>query len=284
MPAPDFKKLHKIAYQVRQDVLRMTVLSESGHLAGSFSGSETMVALYFADILRHDPKRPNWEKRDFFILSKGHVCPTLYSVLARKGFFEVQELDEYAKLGSRLQGHPHFAFGSKHNLPGIENTSGSLGQGISQAAGIAIGLKMDGKKNHVFCLMSDGEQQEGQVWEAYTFINHHNLDNFVGLIDCNKIQISGKIKNVLPIRDLKLKLLAFGFRVFEADGHDFADLIKKLKLAKSHERKATVVLLNTIAGKGVSFMENDSKWHSHVPNESEYSQAMKELEIKGKNN
>jgi len=281
MLAPDLKKLHKIAYQVRQDVLRMTVLSESGHLAGSFSGTETMVALYFGGILRHDPKRSDWEKRDYFILSKGHVCPTLYSVLARKGFFAPEELDTYASLGSRLQGHPHFEYGGQNNLPGVENTSGSLGQGISQASGIALGLKMDNKKNHVFCLMSDGEQQEGQVWEAYTFINSHNLDNFVGLIDCNKIQISGKIKETMPIRDLKLKLLSFGFRVYEADGHDFKDLLKKLELAKGHEKKATIILLNTVAGKGVSFMENDNKWHSHVPNESEYSQAIRELKIKG---
>ncbi len=282
MPANINQQLNKIACKVRQDILRMTVLSGSGHIAGSFSITDVLVTLYFSKILRFDPKRPNWDKRDYFLLSNGHTCPALYAVLARSGFFDVAELDTYAQLGSRLQGHPHFAFGSKDNLPGLENTSGSLGQGISQAAGIAWAMKMDGKNNQVFCMMSDGEQQEGQVWEAYTFINYHHLDNFIGIIDCNNIQISGPIKKVMPLRDLKLKLMSFGFRVLEADAHDFADLEKKLTHAKENKSQATIILASSLAGKGVSFMENDSKWHSHIPSENEYSQAIKELQIKEK--
>lgn len=282
MPAKDISQLSKIACQIRQDILRMTILSQSGHIAGAFSMTDILVALYFGQILRFDPKRPTWDKRDYFLLSNGHTCPALYATLARSGFFDVAELDTYARLHSRLQGHPHFAAGSPDNLPGLENTSGSLGQGVSQAAGIALALKMDGKKNQVFCMMSDGEQQEGQVWEAYTFINYHHLDNFIGIIDCNKIQISGQIAKVMPLRDLSLKLMSFGFKVLTADAHDFSDLQDKLSSAKANQQQATIVLANSIAGKGVAFMENDSKWHSHIPSESEYAQAIRELQIKEK--
>lgn len=283
MPAQDFKKLEKESYKIRQLILSMIFEAQSGHPAGSLGMADVFTALYFGKILRHDPKKPNWNKRDYFLLSNGHICPGLYATLAQRGYFPIGELKTFRQINSRLQGHPHFEANSKNNLPGIENSSGPLGQGYSQAAGIAYALKMDEKKNKVFCMMSDGEQQEGQIWEAYQFVIHHQLNNLIGIIDYNNIQISGNIDQVLSLGNLKLKLISFGFKVFEIDAHNFKEIIETLNKAKETKKQPVIILAKSIAGKGVSFMENDYHWHGKAPNKTEFDQAIKELKIKEKN-
>lgn len=280
MPA-DYKSLSKISWQIRQDILAMIYQAKSGHPGGSLGMTDLFVSLFIGKLLRHDPKRPDWEKRDYFFLSNGHISPVFYATLAKAGFFSKAELMTFRQLNSRLQGHPHFTFNSNHRLAGVENSSGPLGQGLSQAAGMAIALKMDQKKNKVFCLMSDGEQQEGQIWEAYQFIIHHKLDNLIGIIDYNQIQISGQTKDVMGLGNLKLKLISFGFKVLEMDAHDFQDIFAKIEQAKN-SKQITIILAKSVPGKGVSFMENDYRWHGRVPSESEYQQAVKELMIKEK--
>ena len=282
MKINDPKKLEKIALDLRQDVLQMIYRAQSGHPAGSLGMMDILVALYFTGILRHDPSRPAWDKRDYFLLSNGHICPALYSVLAERKYFPREELDSFRQIKSRLQGHPHFAFNNegqidKEILPGIENTSGPLGQGLSQAAGLAYALKMDGKKNHVFCLSSDGEQQEGQAWEAYMFAAHHQLDNLTIIIDRNQIQISGNTREVMSLGKLKLKLISFGLHTLEVDAHNFTEITDSLEKAKDIKKQATVVIANSIPGKGVAVMEKDYRWHGKAPNKKEFESAMQEL-------
>lgn len=279
--APDFQRLHRLAYKLRKEALRMIFEAQSGHPASSLALADLFSLLYFAKILRHHPKRPYWDKRDYLLVSNGHISALIYASLAYAGFFEKTELKTFRKINSRLQGHPHFAPDGEDILPGIESSSGPLGQGLSQAAGLALGLKMDGKKNLVFCLMSDGEQQEGQIWEAYQFIIAKKLENLITIVDQNAIQISGNIKDVLPLGDLKLKYMSFGFRVLETNAHQLTNLWKTLEQAKE-AKKPTLILLNSCPGKGVSFMENDFRWHGKAPNKSEYHQAMAELEIREK--
>ena len=283
MPAQDFKKLEKESYKIRQLILSMIFKAQSGHPAGSLGMTDVFTALYFGKVLRHDPKKPNWDKRDYFLLSNGHICPGLYATLAQRGFFPKEELKTFRQINSRLQGHTHFEINSKYNLPGIENTSGPLGQGYSQASGVAYALKMDNKKNKVFCMMSDGEQQEGQIWEAYQFVIHHQLNNLIGIIDYNNIQISGNLDQVLSLGNLKLKLISFGFKVFEIDAHNFKEIIETLDKAKETKKQPVIVLAKNTPGKGVSFMENDYHWHGKAPNEKEFNQAIRELKIKEKN-
>jgi transketolase len=277
-------KLQKIALTIRQDILAMTYQAQSGHPAGSLGMTDLLVTLFNTGILRHDPKRPDWEKRDYFLLSNGHICPVLYAVLAQQKYFPRTELEDFRQINSRLQGHPHFLMKDnkidKKTLPGVEITSGSLGHGSSQAAGLAYGLKMDNRNNHVFCLLSDGEQQEGQTWEAYLFAAHHQLKNLTFIIDRNNIQISGKTQEVMSLGDLKLKLIAFGLHVFEVDAHDYLDLQKKLEKAKNNTLQTSVIIAHSVPGKGVSFMENDYRWHGKAPNKKEFESAMHELRIK----
>ena len=277
-------KLQKIALAIRQDILAMTYQAQSGHPAGSLGMTDLLVTLFNTGILRHDPKRPDWEKRDYFLLSNGHICPVLYAVLAQQKYFPRTELEDFRQINSRLQGHPHFLMKDnkidKKTLPGVEITSGSLGHGSSQAAGLAYGLKMDNRNNHVFCLLSDGEQQEGQTWEAYLFAAHHQLKNLTFIIDRNNIQISGKTQEVMSLVDLKLKLIAFGLHVFEVDAHDYLDLQKKLEKAKNNTLQTSVIIAHSVPGKGVSFMENDYRWHGKAPNKKEFESAMHELRIK----
>jgi transketolase len=282
MKISDAKRLAKIALNLRQDILSMIYQAQSGHPAGSLGMIDVMVALYFAGILRHDPKRPHWDKRDYFLLSNGHICPALYAVLAERKYFPREELETFRQIDSRLQGHPHFAFNQKGEidkkiLPGIEITAGPLGQGLSQAAGLAYALKMDNKKNHVFCMTSDGEQQEGQIWEAYMFAAHHQLNNLTVIIDRNQIQISGNTRQIMSLGELKLKLISFGWRVLEADAHSFTDLIEKLKTVKSSKKQPTVIIANSTPGKGVAAMEKDFHWHGKAPNKTEFESAMQEL-------
>ena len=277
-------KLQKIALAIRQDILAMTYQAQSGHPAGSLGMTDLLVTLFNTGILRHDPKRPDWDKRDYFLLSNGHICPVLYAVLAQQKYFPRTELEDFRQINSRLQGHPHFLMKDnkidKKTLPGVEITSGSLGHGSSQAAGLAYGLKMDNRNNHVFCLLSDGEQQEGQTWEAYLFAAHHQLKNLTFIIDRNNIQISGKTQEVMSLGDLKLKLIAFGLHVFEVDAHDYLDLQKKLEKAKNNTLQTSVIIAHSVPGKGVSFMENDYRWHGKAPNKKEFESAMHELRIK----
>lgn len=281
MPA-NYSALQKIAWQLRREVLQMVYEAQSGHLASALGLAEIFSVLYLGKILRHDTQRPKWEKRDYFFLSNGHVCAIFYATLAKAGFFPMDELKTFRQINSRLQGHPHFIFESEKSLPGIENSSGPLGQGLSQAAGMAMALKIDQKKNKVFCTMSDGEQQEGQIWEAYQFIVHHHLNNLISIIDCNDIQISGTIEQTLSLGNLKLKLISFGFKVLEMDAHNTADIFTKLTSAKNETKQPVIILAKSIPGKGVSFMENNHEWHGRVPTDNEYSQAMKELAIKEK--
>lgn len=277
-------QLQKIALNLRQDILSMIYQAQSGHPAGSLGMIDLMVALYFTGILRHDPERPSWDKRDYFLLSNGHICPALYAVLAQANYFERSELETFRLINSRLQGHPHLLMGktgpAKSSLPGIENTSGPLGHGSSQAAGLAYGLKMQDKKNFVYCLLSDGEQQEGQTWEAYMFAAHHQLNNLCFIIDDNHIQISGPTKTIMSLGDLKLKLIAFGLNVLEVDAHDFVDLQKKLSQAKNSRNQATAIIAHSIPGKGISWMERDYRWHGKAPNKQEFESALAELRLK----
>ncbi len=277
-------QLQKIAFNLRQDILSMIYQAQSGHPAGSLGMVDCILCLYASGILRHDPQRPNWDKRDHFLLSNGHICPALYAVLAQQKYFSREELETFRLINSRLQGHPHLLMKENHiaakSLPGIEITSGSLGQGSSQAVGLAYALQMDEKKNHVFCMLSDGEQQEGQTWEAYLFAAHHRLKNLTFIIDYNRIQISGKTQEVMSLGDLKLKLIAFGLHVLEVDAHDFLDLQKKLLLAKNNQRQAVIIIAHSIPGKGVSFMENNYHWHGRAPDKKEFERAMQELRVK----
>lgn len=284
MKITDTARLRKIAFDLRQDILAMIYQAQSGHPGGSLGMIDLILTLYASGILRHDSKRPSWEKRDYFLLSNGHICPALYAVLAQQKYFAREELETFRQINSRLEGHPHFLMdGStidKGTVEGVEITAGSLGHGSSQAAGLAYGLQIDNKKNHVFCLLSDGEQQEGQTWEAYMFAAHHQLKNLTYIIDYNHIQISGKTQEVMSLGSLKLKLIAFGLHVLEMDAHDFSDIQKKLQKAKDSTQQAVAIIAHSTAGKGVSFMENDYRWHGQAPNKKEFESAMQELRIK----
>lgn len=277
-----FQHLERLSYQIRQDVLTMIYQAQSGHPASSLGLADLLTVLYFSKILRYDPKRAEWPKRDYLFISNGHISALLYAVLAKAGFFPREELSSFRQINSRLQGHLHYLPSGSEKLPGVENSSGPLGQGLSQAAGLAYGLKMDERKNKVFCLMSDAEQQEGQTWEAYNFILAKKLTNLVSLVDCNQIQISGKVKEVMSIGNLHLRLLSWGFHVEEVSAHNYQELNSILLASKEERKTPLVILLKSIPGKGVSFMENDFSWHGKAPNQSEYQQAINELKIREK--
>lgn len=268
----DIKELKLIANTVRQDIIRMLTEAGSGHSAGSLGMADVFTALYF-NTMDHDPKKPEWESRDRFVLSNGHICPVWYSALARAGYFPVEELITLRKMGTRLQGHP-----AKDYLPGVEHASGPLGQGISIAAGMALGLKMQNKTNTVFCAMGDGEIDEGQAWEAYMFAAKRNLNNLVVIIDRNYIQIDGNTEDVMPLDPLDKKFEAFNFHVISVDGNDMAALLKALKEAKDYDKGPVCVLANTVPGKGVSFMEGKYQWHGMPPNKDQAKEALAELE------
>lgn len=267
----DFASLAKTACLIRQDIVKMIAKAGSGHPAGSLGIADIMTALYFA-IAKINPKKPRWFERDRVVLSHGHVCPALYAALARRGFFPLSKLPTLRKFGSPMQGHPHFG-----ELPGIENSSGPLGQGISQAIGMALAGKMDKKNYHVFCLMSDGELNEGQSWEAFLLAAKYHLDNLIVIIDRNQIQLSGQTENILPLEPLKEKLADFNFRAEEINGHDFPSIVRALENGKNYSQGPTAIIAKTTPGKGVSFMENDWHWHGQAPNEAEARRALKEL-------
>jgi len=249
----------------------MTHAAGSGHPGGSLSAAEIFAVLYF-NIMNHDPENPCWEDRDVFILSKGHCCPGMYSALARSGYFPVKELINLRKLGSRLQGHPHFG-----SLESVEASTGSLGQGLSIAIGVALAQKLDKRKSRVYCLMGDGEQQEGQIWEAAMSAAHYKVDNLCGIVDRNKLQIDGFTEDVMNYEPLEEKWKSFGWHVITVDGHKIPELISAFEKAKKIEGKPTIIIADTIKGKGVSFMENVAIWHGQAPKDDEMKKALNDL-------
>jgi transketolase len=268
---PDINLLKKKALKIRRNVLKMLQIAGSGHTGGSLSEVEIIVALYNYELI-YNSKKPNMPKRDRFILSKGHGCPSLYAVLADCGYFDEDWLWTLRKFGTKLQGHPQ-----KDISMGIEASTGSLGQGLSIAIGLSLAAKMDNKDYRTYCLMGDGELQEGQIWEAAMMAAHNNLDNLCGIVDCNKLQIDGFLKDVMNIEPLADKWQAFGWQVIKADGHDFESLIDAFDEARSIKEKPTVILADTIKGRGISFIENQASWHGIAPKEDEVKKALEEL-------
>ena len=265
------KQLQATACKVRMGIIEATHGAKAGHPGGSLSAADMFTYLYFKE-LNIDPKNPKWEDRDRFVLSKGHTAPGLYAALAHRGFFPVDDLPTLRHIGSYLQGHPNM-----NTVPGVDMSTGSLGQGISCAAGMALGLKHQGKSARVYALLGDGEIQEGQVWEAFMFAAHYKLDNLCVIIDNNGLQIDGRIENVMSPYPIYDKLAAFGFRVICVDGHCFTQLESAMSEARATKGKPTAIIMKTTKGKGVSFMENNAGWHGKAPNDAEYEQAMKEL-------
>jgi len=267
------KELERIANELRILTLKAVYNAQSGHIGGSFSSAEIITVLYFYK-LKINPKDPLWEDRDRFILSKGHAAPMLYSALAKRGFFSEEELvNNLRKIGSRFQGHPDM-----RKTPGVEMTTGSLGQGLSVAIGIALGAKyIDKKSFRVYTLLGDGELNEGQVWEAFMSASKYKLDNLVCICDRNRVQLDGCTEEIMPLEPLRLKIEAFGWEVLEIDGHNIEAIIKALDYAETVKNKPTCIIAYTVKGKGVSFMENTYKWHGRSPNKEEYEEALKEL-------
>ena len=260
------KDLELKANKIRQLVIEMLVSAGSGHSAGSLGMADIFTAFYF-HILKHDPKNPNWEDRDRLVLSNGHICPVRYATMALCGYFPIDELKTLRKLDSRLQGHPH-----RGSLPGLETTSGPLGEGLSQAIGIALAGKLDKKNYRVYCLTSDGEHEEGNTWEAVMFAAKSKLNNFIQIIDRNYIQIDGNTENVMPLDPLKEKYESFNWNAIEIDGNDIKDFIEAIEKAKTAD-KPTIIIARTIPGKGVSFMENDYRWHGIPPDSQDINGA-----------
>jgi transketolase len=272
MPKPlSLLELNKQANQIRQDIITMLLEAGSGHAAGPLGMADVFTALYFS-ILRHKPDQPDWPDRDRVILSNGHICPVLYATLAHAGYFPKSELKTLRQLGSALQGHP-----SHLDLPGVEVSSGPLGQGISQAVGFALAGKLDQKSYMTYCLMSDGEHNEGQVWEAVMSAAKYKLHNLAVIIDRNNIQIDGFTENVMPLGSLKAKYEAFGWYVLEINGHNMEEVIDACHAAQSVYEKPTAIIAHTIPGKGVEFMQWRPEWHGKPPNPTEAKLALKEL-------
>lgn len=267
----DIHRLEEKANLIRQDIIKMLLEAGSGHSAGPLGMADVFTALYF-NILNHDPKKPDWKERDRLILSNGHICPVRYAAMAHAGYFPVSELKTLRKLGSRLQGHPH-----RTSLPGIETTSGPLGSGLSQSAGLALAGKINNAIWRVICLMSDGEQEEGNTWEAAMFVGKYKLNNLTALIDRNNIQIDGFTEDVMPLENLRAKYEAFNWHVLEIDGHNIKEIIDAFDQAKAIFEKPTLIIAHTIPGKGVDFMENKWQWHGKPPNKEEAKLALQEL-------
>lgn len=252
--------LEKTANSIRQDIIKMLVEAGSGHSAGPLGMADIFTALYFA-VLNHNPKNPNWDERDRVFLSNGHIAPVWYATLAHAGYFSREEaIGTLRKLNTRMQGHPHVG-----TTPGVENTGGPLGQGLSQAVGAALAAKMDGKKHWVYCLMSDGEHDEGQIWEAVMFAGKNRIFQLTGIIDRNNIQIDGMTEDIMPLEPLKEKYEAFNWHVLEVDGHNIQRIIEACQEAKAIYEKPVVIIAHTIPGKGVGWMEFDFRWHGNPP-------------------
>ena len=271
MTSSEKKQLQMEACKVRMGVIESTHGAKAGHPGGSLSAADVFTYLYFKE-MNIDPKNPKWEERDRFVLSKGHTAPGLYAALANRGFFPVEDLPTLRHIDSYLQGHPNM-----NTVPGVDMSTGSLGQGVSVAVGMALGAKYQGKTYRVYTLLGDGEIQEGQVWEACMAASHYKLDNLCVIVDNNGLQIDGDIAKVMSPYPIVDKLKAFGFHVEAVDGHDFEALEAAFRKAKEVKGAPTAIVMSTTKGKGVSFMENNAGWHGKAPNDQEYAKAMDEL-------
>ncbi len=268
---PDISQLQEIARQVRLDILEMLFKSGSGHTGGSLSATDILVALFFAQ-MRFNPRDPCWPGRDRFVLSKGHAAPALYAVLSRLGYFPRKELLTLRQFGSSLQGHPDSSC-----TPGVEVSTGSLGQGLSIANGMALAARLNGSGARVYALLGDGEVQEGQIWEAAMSAAHYKLDNLVAVLDRNRLQIDGRTADVMGLEPLAQKWEAFGWHTQEVDGHSFPELLAALKATDGVAGRPHMIVAHTVKGKGVSIFENQAKYHGVTPTKEEYEQALKEL-------
>ena len=271
------KELELKAEAIRESIIESLVAAGSGHTAGPMGMADIFTALYFY-ILNHDPKNPEWEERDRLILSNGHIVPVRYATMAHAGYFPIEELKTLRKFGSRLQGHPE-----RVRLPGLETTSGPLGSGLGQAAGIAYGARMDGKKFHIYCAMSDGEHDAGNIWESAMFIGANKLSNLTGIVDRNNIQINGLTEDVMPLESMRAKYEAFGWHVLECDGNNIAAFIDVANEAKAITERPTVIIAHTVPGKGIKEIEYDYLWHGKPPTKEEAAKFLVELRtLKGK--
>lgn len=267
----EIQELKQKARKVREDIIEEVYSAKSGHPGGSLSVADILTVLYFKE-MNINPKEPNWEDRDRFVLSKGHCSPALYSCLANRGFFPVEDLKTFRNIHSYLQGHP-----DKNKVKGVDMTTGSLGQGLSAANGMAIAGKMDQKDYRVYCVLGDGEIEEGQIWEAAMAANKYKLDNLCVIVDNNNLQIDGTIEEVMSSYPIDEKFRSFGFEVINIDGHDIEEIIKAFEVARNIKGKPTCILAKTIKGKGVTFMENQAGWHGKAPNKEQYEEAMKQM-------
>lgn len=272
MKLENIQDLEKMAKEIRKGILEEVYNAQSGHPGGSLSIADILTVLYFNQ-LKIDEKNPEWSERDRCILSKGHCSPALYSCLAHRGFFPVEDLKTFRNINSYLQGHPDMK-----KIPGVDMTTGSLGQGLSAAVGMAISGKMDKKDYKVYCILGDGEIEEGQIWEAAMSANKYKLDNLCVIVDNNNLQIDGTIEEVMSSYPIDEKFKSFGFQVINIDGHNYQEIIDAFDVARNVKGKPVCIIAKTIKGKGVSFMENKAEWHGKAPNKEQYEQAMKELE------
>ena len=270
------KQLRLMANTIRQDVIRMLLEAKSGHSAGSIGMADVFAAMYF-NVLYHDPKNPAWPDRDRLVLSNAHICPVMYAAMANVGYFPKEELMTLRKLGSRLQGHPHLG-----TLPGVENSGGPLGQGLSQAVGMALVAKAERKRWRAYALLSDGEHNEGQTWEAIMLAAKYHLGNLTAIIDRNSIQMDGMTEDIMPLEPFAEKYKAFGWRVIEVDGHNIAKFIEACEESKAVYDRPTVIIAHTIPGKGIPYMEFLSEWHGKAPSQEQAAEAIELLEAERK--
>ncbi|GFI27361.1 transketolase [Lachnospiraceae bacterium] len=271
----DRQELKKIAHEVRKGIITSIYSAKAGHPGGSLSAADLFVYLYFEE-MHIDPKQPMMEERDRFVLSKGHTAPGLYAALAHRGFFPIEDLETLRHVGSYLQGHPDMKC-----VPGVDMSTGSLGQGLSAAVGMALAAKLDGKDYRVYAMCGDGEIQEGQIWEAAMFAGHRKLDNLVVIIDHNKLQIDGKVEEVCSPYPIDRKFEAFNFHTITIDGHNFDEIAAAFEEARQTKGKPTAIIADTIKGKGITFMEDAAEWHGKAPKEEEFNIAMEDLRKAG---
>lgn len=267
----DIEELKDIAKKVRLGIIEEVYSAKSGHPGGALSIADILTVLYFNE-MNINPDNPNMQERDRLVLSKGHASAALYSVLANRGFFDLEELKKFRKLNSNLQGHP-----DKNKVPGVDMTTGSLGQGLSAANGMAISAKLHNQNFRVYCILGDGEIEEGQIWEAAMAASHYKLDNLCVIVDNNNLQIDGEISKVMNSYPIDEKFESFGFEVMNIDGNDIEEIIKAFEVAKNIKNKPTAIIAKTIKGKGVYFMENKAEWHGKAPNEEQYYEAIKSI-------
>ena len=271
MKITDVRELEKIAKKARINILEEVYGAKSGHPGGALSCIDILTVLYFHE-MNVNPEEPKMENRDRLVLSKGHASAALYAILAQRGYFLEEELKEFRKLGSRLQGHPDLK-----KLPGVDMSAGSLGQGLSAASGMALASKLKKQDNKVYCILGDGELQEGQIWEAAMTASHYKLDNLCVIVDNNNLQIDGKVEEVMSPYPIDKKFESFGFAVFKADGHNIENLLEVFEYTKMIKKQPVVIIANTVKGKGISFMENKAEWHGKAPSQEEYNTAIEEL-------